>query len=80
MKVFAILAAALLTAGAASAMPIPAEGSYIPGPANYGEKVSVQAVEVYLERELNALGLSGSDTVTVTRARSPASVSHQGGR
>jgi|GEM_PF-3118421 len=81
MKLFATLAAAtLLAAGAASANPIPAEGKYIPGPANYGEQISVTAEHVYLERELHALGLSGNETITVTKGDAPARVSTQRGR
>lgn len=69
MKAFLTLTAAtLLAAGAAAANPIPAEGAYIPGPANYGEQISVTADHVFIERDLAALGLSGSDKVTVTKA------------
>ncbi|RRH76235.1 hypothetical protein [Falsigemmobacter faecalis] len=81
MNVFATFAAAtLIAAGAASANPIPAEGSYIPGPANYGEKISVTADHVFPARELSALGLSGTEMITVTKGDAPARISVQRGR
>lgn len=78
--VLTLTAATLLAAGAAAANPIPAEGVYIPGPAGYGDQITVAADHVFLERELNALGLTGSDKVTVTKGEAPAYVSQHRGR
>lgn len=78
--VMTLTAAVLFAAGAAAASPIPAEGAYIPGPQNYGEKITLDAGQVYLEREMQGLGLSVSDKVMVTKAVSPAQVSERRGR
>lgn len=81
MKALVTLSAAtLLAAGTAVANPVPAEGVYIPGPANYGAQISLATEHVFMERERGILGLSGTDKVTVTMGDAPAYVSQQRGR